>query len=136
MRSDSEKGNVAIEFITIAVFLMIPLCYLAIACASVVSEYLVVNSAARNGARAFVIRVDDQAGRMSALNEVHRQLAAENLSGSEFSMNINCTAHPCLTPDSYVTVRLTGQRRIELPLLGSVRIPISATQTLAVDSLR
>lgn len=136
MKLQADRGNAAVEFIVVAVFLLIPICYSAIACASAVNEYLTVNSAARNGAREFVLQADETSARAAALAQVRQQLAHAKLGNTTYSIQITCTEHPCFMPDGFVTLQVKGKRKFSVPLLGSVQIPISATQTLAIDTLR
>jgi Flp pilus assembly protein TadG len=136
MRRCDTRGNVSVEFIAIAVFLLIPICYIAIATLTITQAYLTVTAAARTGARAFSIQVNDAVARQRATNVINHQLALGNLKPKNFSTHFLCTETPCLKPNGFVTATIKGSERVHVPLLKPIRISITSSQTIEVDVIR
>jgi len=135
MRSDA-RGNVSIEFIAITMFLLVPICYLAISTLTVTQAYLTVTSAVRTGARTFSIQENDAVARQRATNVINSQLRLGNLQPKDFSTHFLCTENPCLKPNGFVTATIRGSQIVHFPLLKPVRISINSSQTIEVDAIR
>lgn len=131
-----ERGNVNIEFIAIAVFLLIPICYIAISTLYITQAYLTVTAAARTGARAFSIQENDAIARQRATNVINHQLRLGNLKPKSFSTHFLCTENPCIKPNGFVTATIKGSQIVHVPLLKPIRISISSSQTIEVDTIR
>ena len=136
MKNFDQRGNVSIEFIAIITFLIIPVCFLAVAVLKVSETYLTLTSAARTGARVFVVQASDSIAKARTLQVVDGQLEIGHLQATQFSTAITCSETPCLKPNSYVTVTLNGSHYVSLPLIKPIQIRLKASQTMAVDSLR
>jgi hypothetical protein len=129
-----------VEFVFLAVLLMVPLFYLVMLLARLQAGAYAVSGAAREAGRAYTTaRVPAQA-----------PARAEAAAGVAFSdqgfdglgaVTIACAGDPCLRPDGRVVV--TARVTVPLPLVPSVfagvlptSIPISATHVATVDRFR
>lgn len=139
-RARSEEGSAIIEFVFIGVLLLVPLIYLVMALGRVQAGSYAVTAAAREAGRAFVTaeQGDDAAGRARAAAEV--AFADQGFDG-EGSLEIACSASPCLTPEG--RVETTARVTVPLPLIPSfardvvpLEIPLSASQLSIVDRFR
>ena len=131
-----EHGNVSIEFIAISLFLLIPICYLAVSALSVAQTFLTLTGAARTGARVFVIAENDVTAKQSASQVIREQLKIGQLEPAKISTNFTCTENPCLTPNGFVTVTMKASQSVVLPLLKPITVALSSSQTIEVDAIR
>lgn len=131
-----SRGNVALEFVGICVFLLIPICYLAISTISVAQTFLTLTSAARTGARAYVTQDTDNSARARSMQIMVSQLKVGHVDPAQVKIQISCFRVPCLTPGNFVTATLKDNQYVEIPFLRTIRIPISVRQTIEVDAVR
>jgi len=131
-----DRGNVSLEFIAISLFLLIPICYLAVCALSVTQTFLTITAAARTGTRVFVTSDSDGAAHKIASQIIREQLKIGQLEPAEFSTLFSCSENPCLTPNGFVTVTIKGSQTVVLPLLRPIRIAVASGQTIEVDAIR
>jgi hypothetical protein len=139
-KAPAERGSAVVEFVFLAVLLMVPLFYLVMVLARLQAGAYAVSGAAREAGRAYTTaRVPAQA-----------PARAEAAAGVAFSdqgfdglgsVTIACDGDPCLRPDGRVVV--TASVTVPLPLVPSVfagvlptSIPVSATHVATVDRFR
>jgi uncharacterized MAPEG superfamily protein len=135
-----ERGSAVVEFVALAVVMMIPLIYLVMMLARLEAGAFAASQAARESGRAFVTAADggDAAARA-------RAAAALSFSDYDFdeegSLAIACDGSPCLRADG--VVRTTASVTVPLPLVpGFVRdvvpmsVPVSASHVSTVDRFR
>ncbi len=136
MIREDIRGNVTIEFIAISVFLLIPICYIAISALTVAQAFLTITSAARTGARVFVTQENDAVASQRSKQIAREQLRIGQLKFEDFSISFTCTENPCLKPNGYVTATIKGNQLIVMPLLKPIKVPLTASQTIEVDAIR
>ena len=135
-RWSDEGGTAVIEFVWLAVLLLVPLIYLVLCLARVQAGSYAVTQAARESGRAFVTASDDEQARA-------RSMAAADIAfedqgfGGQGDLSARCTAAPCLSPGESVTT--LAAVTVPLPLVpGFLRevvpleIPVSAQQVAPV----
>jgi len=131
-RPRGEDGNAMLEFVTIAVVLMIPLVYVMLTVFELQRAAFAVSAAAREGGRAYVTAdaADDALDRAQAAADL---ALADQLPGSpEADLDVDTDT---LTPGE--SVRVTVRYEVSLPLAGSLaRIPVTATHVATVDRYR
>jgi Flp pilus assembly protein TadG len=135
MRND-VRGNVSIEFIAISIFLLIPICYLAVCASGIAQTFLTMTSAARTSARVFVTQENDNLAHQRSAQIAREQLRIGQLASNEFSIRFVCSERPCLTPSAYVTATIKGSQLVVLPLIQPVKVSLTASQTIEVDAIR
>ena len=136
MMRDDVRGNVTVEFIAISIFLLIPICYIAVSSLAVAQTFLTMTSAARTGARVFITQENDVIA-IQRLKQISReQLRIGQLEPEDFFINFTCTENPCLVPNGYVTVTVKGSQSVSMPLLKPIKVSLTASQTMEVDAVR
>ncbi|MFQ4147229.1 hypothetical protein AAGW05_00790 [Arthrobacter sp. LAPM80] len=112
-----EAGSAIVEFIFLAVLLMIPVAYLILTVGQVQGGAYAVVGAADQAAKVFVLHNDLPASQLAAEQAV--QLAIEDMGfdASNAELTISCDGG-CLTAGS--TVRAHVRLRVELPMVGAV----------------
>ena len=139
LRTD-ESGSASLEFITVGLIMLVPLVYLVIAVASVLSAAFAIEGGARQAARVFVQGASDQDAEAMAIRAVEFALADHGLTGNDVEMSVSCTPRPdaCLTRGGFVTVSVGLFVPLPLapPAFGeafSIGVPLSATATQRVS---
>jgi hypothetical protein len=127
---DSDAGNAIVEFVYLAVLLMVPLVYVLLTVFRVQSAAFAVSSAAREAGRVYATSdsVADAGPRAFAAAGI--VMADSGLSLSPADLRITCSASRCLQPGSRVEVAMTYQ--VALPLVPhflSARAPASIRVT-------
>lgn len=117
MRGDGEEGNAVVEFIWLGLLLLVPLVYILIAVFDVQRGAFGVNAAARAAGRAYTLADNVQQAESRAREAARVALADQGMEGP-FSLVIDCSPRPCLSPGSVTTVRITAQ--VVLPLAPDV----------------
>ena len=136
-KSGSDGGNVIIEFIGVAVALLIPISIVSGASLTIAQSYLATDVAARNGSRAFVTSTNDISANNDAKSAAKLAMQDHNALDDRVEIRTICTKRPCLTPGGYVNVIVSRQVELSLPInLGSRSIKVSAQHTAIVDELR
>ncbi|MDT0214585.1 pilus assembly protein [Rothia sp. ARF10] len=139
-RARGEDGSAIVEFVFLGVLLLVPLVYLTMAVARIQAGSYAVTTAAREAGRAFVTAEagQDAAARARAASEI--AFRDQGFVGVG-SLDITCSASPCLTPDARVetTTRVT----VPLPLVPELardvvplEIPLTASHLSVVDRFR
>ena len=113
-----ESGNAIVEFVYLAVLLMVPLVYVLLTVFKVQAAAYAVSSAAREAGRVYATAdsVDEAGPRARAAAEI--VMADSRLGLAADQLRITCTPDPCgLEPGSRVNVVLTYD--VALPLVPS-----------------
>lgn len=113
-RRRDDSGSAIVEFLGLAVLLLLPLVYVLLTVFSVQRAAYAVSSASREAARVFVAAEDSATGEARAAAAVEIVLRDSGLSAGPGSMEVSCSARPCLTPGATVTVVLLHE--VALPL--------------------
>jgi Flp pilus assembly protein TadG len=131
----SERGNASVEFIGIAVAMMVPLAYAIIAMAQVQSAVYGINGAAQMAARAFVQATNDSTGRFAAARSAAIAGRNHGLMIAASDVAVVCDVANCLTPGT--TVRVTVRTTARISAAGfSKSLPLSASRLFVVDPYR
>lgn len=109
-----ERGSALIEFIVIGLLLTLPVFYLVITLARLQAGTYAVAEAARESSRMFVTADSDAAGQGRAEAAARMSFADQGF-GGEGSVTMQCSKHPCLSPDS--VVQGVTDLDVDLPLI-------------------
>jgi hypothetical protein len=116
--SVDDEGNAIVEFVYLAILLMVPLVYVLLTVFRVQGAAYAVSSAAREAGRVYATsEVVDEAG-PRALTAARIVMRDSDLSLPADNLRITCSSDPCLAPGSRVNVVITYDAT--LPLLPSV----------------
>ena len=135
-----ERGSAVVEFVVLAVLMLIPLAYLVMMLARVQAGSYAVSQAAREAGRAYVTAEagDQAAGRAEAAARIAFLDHSFEESGR---LSIGCDGIPCLRPDG--RVETTASVRVPLPLVPSfvrdvipLSVPVTASHLSTVDRFR
>ena len=139
-----DSGNAVLEFLFLAVLLMVPLVYLLLTVFTVQRAAYAVSSASREAGRVFVAADSEALGRARAEQATAIVLRDSGLTAQPGGLDLTCSAQPCLTPGATVTVVLT--LAVDLPLAppvlsdavstGGAAIPVTGQHVEVVDRFR
>lgn len=143
----SDEGSAVVEFVFLSLILLVPIVYLVLTLAAVQSAAFAAEAVVRDASRAAVVGGVDalQDGATYASAEAaarERASAAAQTTLNDFhveqddaSVDLACSAQPCLTPGSDVTVVVAI--RVSLPGIGSLvpraQITLSSSGASPVD---
>jgi hypothetical protein len=125
----AQEGSAIVEFIFLAVLLMVPVAYLILTVGQLQGGAYAVVGAADQAAQVYVLQSDDGAGLSSAEEAVALAVSDMGFEPSDATLTITCDGG-CLTPGS--TVRATVSLTVELPLVTA--IPGVRLQAATVES--
>ena len=139
VRTD-DSGNAIVEFVFLAILLMVPLVYVLITVFRVQAGAYAASSAAREAGRVFVTAGSVDVGEERAYAAGRIVMRDSGLTLDPDDVRITCSSDSCLAPGSTVTVVVTHQ--VELPMVprilgrapGSVRV--SSEHVEVVDRYR
>jgi Flp pilus assembly protein TadG len=130
-----DSGNAIIEFVVLAVVLVIPLAYVVLTVFDVQRTAYAATAAAREAARVFVQAPSGATAQQRA--DAAATLAFDDQGLSAPDVAVTCSAAPCLTPGATITVTVDVQ--VALPfvpdLLGRhpASLAVEATHVEVVD---
>ena len=135
-----ECGTAVVEFVVLAVLLLIPLIYLVMVMARLQAGSYAVSQAAREAGRAFVTA--DSGDVAGARAEAAARIAFLDHSFEDVGrVLVWCDGTPCLRPDG--RVETTATVRVPLPLVPAfvrevvpMSVPVSARHLSTVDRFR
>ena len=116
MKRRGEAGTALIEFVWLAILLLVPLLYVVLAAFETQRAAYAASAAARSAGRAFVTAPDQTTGYARA--EAAVRLAYEDQRIDRVpDVRISCRPHPrnCLTPGSVVRAEIRSS--VDLPLM-------------------
>lgn len=135
-RWSDEGGTAVIEFVWLAILLLVPLIYLVLCLARLQAGSYAVTQGAREAGRAFVTAEDDSSAQARARAASAIAFADQGFAG-QGDLSVECTATPCLSPGESVTTEATVT--VPLPLVPSflgdvvpLEVPVSASQVAPV----
>lgn len=133
----SDEGAAVLEFVVLAVVLLIPIVYAVVTVASLHSATFGSVTAAREAARAYVTADTTTSGAARARKAAEIAMADQGFAAPEVS--IRCLDGACLSPGSRVRVEVSAQ--VALPFMpgdgsGGARIPVTAVYEQNVDTYR
>ena len=133
----AQAGSAIVEFVFLAVLMLVPLFYLVMVLARLQAGAYAVSAASREAGRAYVTA--SVAGQAPVRARSAAGLAfADQGFGSEGRIEIGCDGTPCLRPEGRVQVKATLW--VPMPLVPAffaaivpLQIPVSATHLATVD---
>jgi len=135
-----ERGTAVVEFVVLAVLMLIPLIYLVMMMARLQAGSFAVSQAAREAGRAYVTAASGEAapGRAQAAARI---AFLDHSFEDNGRLSIACDGSPCLRPDG--RVETTATVRVPLPLIPAfvrevvpMSLPVSASHLSTVDRFR
>lgn len=130
-----EDGSATVEYIAVAVVLMVPIAYAVIAFTQIQSAKFGVVGAAQQAARAYVNANSDYLGRYAAVRAAAIAGRNHGLLIGAGEVTVSCSETNCLTPGTEVTVDVTSSVQIPYaPMIG--RLPLHAQAVMTVDAYR
>lgn len=137
LRGD-DSGSAIVEFLGLAVLLLLPLVYVLLTVFSVQRAAYAVSSASREAARVYVAAESSADGEARAAAAVDIVLRDSGLTPGVGAMEVSCSERPCLTPGATVTVVL--RHEVTLPLAppfldadGPATVPVTGEHVELVD---
>jgi Flp pilus assembly protein TadG len=135
-----EDGSAIVEFVFLAVLLMVPLIYLVMMMGRLQAGAYAATTAAREAGRAYVTADQEQAG--GARADAAARIAFEDQGfGGNGSLRLSCDGSPCLRPEGRVETTTTVT--VPLPLIPAfarsvipLEVPVSASHVSTVDRFR
>lgn len=136
----AERGNVVVEFLGVALVLLLPVTYLVLTVGRVQAATFAVEGASREAARAYVTA--DSASDGARLASVAVALAFEDqgfvAAAQGEALTLTCSSSPCLEPGGEVAAQV--RLDVPLPLVPSfvrsavpLSIPVEARHVASVD---
>jgi Flp pilus assembly protein TadG len=113
-RAAGEDGSALVEFVWLAVLLMIPLVYVVLTAVSIQRAAFGVTAASRDAARAYATAGSDAAGEQRAEQAVMLAMHDQGVPWSASARVVSCASCD-YAPGSSFTVEIS--RRVALPLL-------------------
>lgn len=101
VRQDADRGSAIVEFIFVAVVIMVPLMYLIVAVAQVQRNQLAVSEASRDAGRAFATSDNPNQARSRVAAAVRLALADQNLP-DDAVIGFEPAGRKCTTHSRYV----------------------------------
>lgn len=117
-RPRGDDGNAIVEFVYLAVLLMVPLVYVLLTVFQVQRAAYAVSSAAREAGRVFVTSRDAESAGDRARSAAAIVLRDSGLALAPGDLRVRCSGASCLEPGSRVDVVV--RHRVSLPLLPRV----------------
>ncbi len=133
-RADADRGSAVVEFVVLAVLLLVPVVYFVITMGVLQGATYAAVGAADHAAKVFATAPDAASGRMRAEEAVQVAVSDFGMETGRATMTVTCSRADCLEAGSAVTVAVA----IEAPLplvaawgergLAAGRVEASATQ--------
>lgn len=118
MRSPrDEAGTAIIEFVWLAILLLVPLLYVVLAVFDTQRTSYATSTAARSAGRAFVTSPDEAGAYARARAAARLAFEDQGIANAPMRLVIRCRPHPanCLSPGSVVAVEVRSS--VALPLM-------------------
>jgi hypothetical protein len=140
LRHTGECGSAVIEFVFLAVLMLVPLVYLVMVLARLQAGSYAASAAVREAGRAFVTAAE--ADEAVARAEAAARIAFEDQGfGGDGTLTTACDGDPCLRPEGRITMEATLV--VPLPLVPAfardvvpLEVPVTASHVAVVDRFR
>lgn len=125
----SDEGNAIVEFVYLAILLMVPLVYILLTVFRVQGAAFAVSSAAREAGRVYATSSEVEEAGQQAFTAAALVMNDSNLPLARRELHVSCSGGPCLSPGSRVDVAI--EYDVSLPLLPRIfgRAPASIQVT-------
>lgn len=132
-RSCDQRGTAVVEFVWLAILLIVPLLYVVLAVFETQRTAYAASVAARSASRAFVTAPDQAAGYARARLAARLAFADQGMKDPHLDLRISCRPAPgeCLTPGSVVAAEVSSAA--DLPLMP--RVFGANTPRITVDAV-
>jgi hypothetical protein len=137
----SESGSAVVEFVFLAVLLLVPLLYLVMTLGRVQAGAFAVSMSAREAGRAYVTASSQDAAIARARAAARLSFSDQGFEDDRTALTLRCDGRPCLRPGARVEV--TAAVRVPLPLVPSfarravpLEVPLTASHVAVVDQFR
>lgn len=127
----ADDGSATVEYIGVAIALILPIAYFVITFAQIQSAHFGVVGAAQQGARAYVNASSDLLGRYAAPRAAAIAGRNHGLLITSDNVKVTCAVANCLTPGTRVTVDVTSSVNLAIG-----RLPLHARSVMTVDAYR
>lgn len=116
-RPRDEAGTAIVEFVWLAILLLVPLLYIVLAVFDTQRTAYAASAAARSATRAFVTSPDEATGYARAEAAARLAFGDQGIGAGDFTLEITCRPDPdhCLTPGSVVAADVRSAA--DLPLM-------------------
>ncbi|MDQ1536780.1 MAG: hypothetical protein QOE58_1173 [Actinomycetota bacterium] len=135
---DAQTGSAVVEFVFLAVLMMVPLFYLVMVMARLQAGAYGVSAASREAGRAYVTAKVPAQAEARAKSAARLAFADQGFEPQETRLETSCDGTPCWRPAGRITVTATVS--VPLPLVPEffagivpMRVPVSATHVVTVD---
>jgi Flp pilus assembly protein TadG len=109
-----DEGSALVEFVFLAVLMLVPIVYLVVALGRIQAGALAVEQGAREAGRAFVTAPDEASAGARARAAAALAYGDQGFGGpAPGELTISCSARPCLTAGA--RVRVSGSLTVVLP---------------------
>jgi hypothetical protein len=136
--ADAQGGSAVVEFVFLAVLMMVPLFYFVMVLARLQAGAYGVSAAAREAGRAFVTAPEPGQAQSRALSAAGLAFADQGFEKRDARTEFRCDGTPCLRPDG--RIRITATVWVPMPLVPAffsgrvpMRIPVTATHVVTAD---
>ncbi len=134
-----DRGSAVLEFVIVAVLLLVPLAYGVMSVMRVQAASLASTQAAREAGRAFVTADSVAEGHARARTAAGLAFADQGFALPADALRVTCASQRCLEPGGSVVVELDWA--VDLPwvptgLVSSAVLPIHAVHDVPVDVYR
>jgi Flp pilus assembly protein TadG len=137
--SQGDEGSALVEFVFLAVLMLVPIVYLIVALGRIQAGALAVEQGTREAGRAFVTAPDETIGTARAQAAGRLAYADQGFPApAPRQLRVECTATPCLSANARVTVH--GELTVVLPGVPRflarvipIRVTVSAVHVATVD---
>ena len=140
-RVHPEQGSAVVELVFLTVLLLVPLLYLVMCVSRVQAGSYAASTAAREGGRAYVTAVDEEAAARRAATAARIAFEDQGFGPAQTHLSLVCDGSACLRPEGRVEV--TAIVVVPLPLVPSfarrvvpLEVPITASHLVTVDRFR
>ena len=140
VRRVGERGSAVVEFVFLAVLMLVPLVYLVMVLARLQAGSYAASAAVREAGRAFVTasEADEAAPRAEAAARIAFEDQGFDGTGR---LAMACDGDPCLRPEGRITMEATVV--VPLPLVPAfardvvpLEVPVTASHVAVVDRFR
>lgn len=138
LRAAGERGSAVVEFVFLAVMLMVPLFYLVMTLSRIQAAAYAASAAAREAGRAFVTASEPAAAHERASAAARIAFEDQGFRADAAELTMTCDGTPCLRADGWVEMATTVT--VPLPLVPSfarrvvpLEVPVTASHVAVVD---
>ncbi|NYG07816.1 hypothetical protein BJ986_002303 [Phycicoccus badiiscoriae] len=137
-RASREGGSAVVEFVFLAVLLMVPLFYLVMTLARIQAGAYAASAAAREAGRAYVTASATASAHDRAMSAARIAFEDQGFGADEAQLTMTCDGAPCLRADGRIVMATTVM--VPLPLIPAfargvvpLEVPVTASHLAVVD---